>query len=360
MFAFILAQSLALAATPSPDLRVLAAPPGPPAPRALTAKVPDAAQFGDWSAACDNIRYCEILAASESLEGWVLYVTRRAPGTAQPTVEVLRSFGDGTPSAAYIEIDGRRSDFAIDSEGNLIGPPAAFLAALAKANSAQAIGSGGKVLGAIPVMGASAALRWMDDRQERADTVTAIVAKGARPATSVPPPPPLPEVVMPEMSDAPPQQLSAQDVRDIRAISEDCHDDRETARTHRLDAEHTVGIVLCFLAAYQGPSIIVVIDEDGGWELASIERAFGQVEYASSAPWQYMLTTADYNSEDRLLTTWGKGRGAADCGNSGSWAWDGKVFRLTSLQMLEPCRGAPPGLWLSRWQTANDPLDRSQ
>ncbi len=90
MFGFFLAQSLALAATPSPEPRVLAAPPRPPAPRALTAKVPDAARFGDWSVACDNIRYCEILAASARVEGWVLYITRKAPGTAQPTVEVYR------------------------------------------------------------------------------------------------------------------------------------------------------------------------------------------------------------------------------------------------------------------------------
>jgi len=360
MFGFILAQSLALAATLSPEPRVLAAPPGPPAPRALTAKVPDAAQFGDWSVACDNIRYCEILAADGNTRALTLYVSRMAPGTAQPTVEVYRSFADGIPAAAYIEIDGRRSDFAIDSEGNLIGPPAAFLAALAKANSAQAIGSGGKVLGAIPVMGASAALRWMDDRQERADTVTAIVAKGARPATSVPPPPPLPEVVMPEISDAPPQQLSAQAVRDIRAISDYCDDDREIFETHRLDAKHTVGLVFCFLAAYQGPHIVVVIDEDGGWEPASIEQPSHRAEFEPNSPWRYMLTTADYNSEDRLLTFWSKGRGLADCGSSGSWAWDGEVFRLTAWQELEPCRGAPPGLWLSRWQTANDPLDRSQ
>ena len=210
MFGFFLAQSLALAATPSPDPRVLAAPPGPPAPRALTAKVPDAARFGDWSVACDNIRYCEILAADGNTRALTLYVSRMAPGTAQPTVEVQRSFGDGTPAAAYIEIDGRRSEFAIDSEGNLIGPPAAFLAALAKANSAQAIGSGGKVLGAIPVMGASAALRWMDDRQERADTVTAIVAKGARPATSVPPPPPRWVVLALRAAPVVPAQLALQ------------------------------------------------------------------------------------------------------------------------------------------------------
>ena len=348
MFGFFLAQSLALAATPSPE------------PSVLTAPVPDAAQFGDWSVAYDNIRYCEILAADGDISALTLYVSRMALGTAQLKVKVQRSFGGGTPAAAYIKIDGRRSDFAVDIEGNLIGSPPAFLAALAKANSAQAIGRGGEILGAIPVTGASAALGWMDDRQGRADTVTAIVAKGASPANSVPPPPLLPKVVMPDMSNAPPQQLSAQNVRDIRAISEYCDDDREIFETYRLDAEHTVGIVLCFLAAYQGLSIIVVIDDAGNWELASIERAFRSGKDESGASWQYMLTTADFNSDSRLLTSISKGRGAADCGSSASWAWDGKVFRLTSLKMLEPCRGAPPELWLSRWQTANDPLDRSQ
>ena len=53
-----------------------------------------------------------------------------------------------------------------------------------------------------------------------------------------------------------------------------------------------------------------------------------------------------------------KGRGLADCGSSASWAWDGKMFRLASYQSLGLCRGAPPGTWLSRWQTANQPLEK--
>lgn len=72
--------------------------------------------------------------------------------------------------------------------------------------------------------------------------------------------------------------------------------------------------------------------------------------------WQYSITEADYAEEDRLLREWAKGRGLADCGMSASWAWDGNAFRLTSYRSLDECRGAPPGTWLSRWQTANDPL----
>ena len=101
MFGFFLAQSLALAATPSPE------------PSVLTAPVLDAAQFGNWSVACDNIRYCEIIAADGDISALTLYVSRMALGTAQPKVNVQRSFGGGTPAAAYIEIDGRRS-IAVD------------------------------------------------------------------------------------------------------------------------------------------------------------------------------------------------------------------------------------------------------
>ena len=103
--------------------------------------------------------------------------------------------------------------------------------------------------------------------------------------------------------------------------------------------------------------MVVVIDEEGQWVPAPIEQPVPPAEDIE-VYWQYLLTEADFSIEDRLLSEWAKGRGLADCGMSASWTWDGRMFRLTSYRSLEECRGAPPGTWLSRWQTANDPLLR--
>lgn len=276
---------------------------------------------------------------------------------AAPRVEASPRFEDPV-AARRVRIDGRTLPFGFDAEGRLIGDARAFLAALSRARKAQVVSGKGTVIGTLPVSGAAAGLRWIDDRQKRAGTVTAIVARGRAPASDVPAVPPLPRIAPPPASAAPPRTLTPTDVTAIR-VRGDCDGDvppETVANTYRLDAAHTLGIVGCFMGAYQGSSVIVVIDEAGHWTPAVIEQAEPLYEGAEDY-WSYLLTSADYDPERRLLWEWSKGRGLADCGRSASWAWDGAVFRLASFVALDECRGAPPGTWMSRWQTTNAPLE---
>lgn len=326
---------------------------------AIVAPVPEAGQFGDWTVACDNVRYCEAMAAFErgGSEGeWTIHVSRGAEAQSLPELEAVPAFGE--PIASRLRIDGRISQFGFDSEGTLVGNAGDLLKALARARQVEAIGLDGNLLGEFPVTGASAALRWIDDRQRRAGTVTALIATGPRPASDVPLAPPLPRINQPPPSSAAPKTITKADVEAIRALG-DCEADAPGLETHRLDATHTVGIIGCIRGAYQGSAMVVVIDEEGRWAPAPIEQPV-PVPEDTEVDWRYQLTEADFSTEDRLLREWAKGRGLADCGMSASWTWDGGMFRLTSYRSLEECRGAPPGAWLSRWQTANDPLLREE
>lgn len=283
---------------------------------------------------------------------------RRSGAEDQPVVEAKPPFGDPLP-AARIRIDGRNHAFGFDDKGNLIGDPAAFLKAIANARRADIMATDGGVIGTLAITGASASLRWMDDQQKRVGTVTAIVASGPLSVAAIPLPPTLPRITQPPASDLPPRRLSAADVTAIRKVSHYCDGNVPpdgAVTSYRLDARHTVGIVSCFLGAYQGPSVIVIIGEDGRWAPASIERPDAFREGAESQ-WQHLLTTADYLSEDRLLSEWAKGRGLGDCGHSGTWTWDGEMFRLASYRALDDCRGARLRDWPSLWQTANDPVE---
>ena len=326
-------------------------------------KIPQPAQFGDWTVSCDNVRHCEAIAgfvSGGSADEWTIHVIRSALPQAVPQVEAFPVF-DGPIESGNIRFDGREANFHFDGNGQLIGDANAFLRAIALARVVEVMGRHGNVIGTLPASGSSAALRWIDDKQERAGTVTAIVAQGQRPATDVPRPPSLPRIAMPAASDAHPRTLSSTDVRAIRNLGEFCEENPPEdsplwVETYRLDSSHTVGIVGCFMGAYQGPSVIVVIDEEGRWNLAPIEFPTSIAEYLVGTPWQHMLTSADYNSEDRLLTSWAKGRGLADCGSYASWAWDGELFRLARYGSLNECRGAQPGTWPSQWQTANDQI----
>jgi hypothetical protein len=328
------------------------------AANAVVAPVPKDATFGNWTVACDNVRYCGAFALPDAEAGdgvWVLSMTRRPEAAAAPRVEAYPAYSDGDVAAATLRIDGRATDFRLDGQGALQGNGAALLAAIATARKVEVLDPKGKVVGTVPVTGASATLRWIDAGQKRVRTVTAIVAKGAR--TAVPPPPPLPRIVQPPASKIPAKRLSRADVRAIRQLAND-YCDRERpgeVETHRLDARHSVGIVGCMMGAYQGASLIVVIDESGHWVPATIEQPRTLSKDAEPAD-PYLLTSAEYDPKTRLLAMYAKGRGIGDCGETASWTWDGKMFRLASFQALDACLGAPPGMWLSRWQTANDPL----
>lgn len=323
----------------------------------LIAPVPEAAQFGDWIVACDNGHHCEALAAADydhQERGWAAYVTRAASPDARPRVSLSPIFGIKI-EAARIELDGRPTSYRIDAQGQLVGDPTAFLVALARARTGSLIDTTGRTFGILPAAGASAALRWIDDRQGRAGTVTALIATGSLPASRVPPAPALPRIVHAPPSDAAPRALTATDRAAIMQFG-DCDPDAGEVETFRLDAGHTLALIGCWRGAYQGSSVVVVIDELGRWQPAPLEQP-EPVPADAEAFWPYLVTEAYYQPPDRLLRGYAKYRGLADGGTSASWSWDGTIFRLASYHELDQCRGGPPGTFLSRWQTANDPVD---
>ena len=323
----------------------------------MVAPVPPGATFGNWTVACDNGRHCEAigLPGSDGTESeWVLYMSRGAGGAASPKITLTPGFESSASGVAHLRIDGKDTAFRFDENGEPVGNTAGLLTAVAGGRKVEVVDLANRRVGVVPVAGASAALRWVDDRQKRVGTVTAIVARGS--AMLVPPPPALPRIAQPPASKAPARKLRLADVKAIKGLGTDyCDDDIKEVATYRLDAGHSVGIVGCMMGAYQGASLIVVIDETGRWTPASIEQP-RRPESRTDPVDLYLLTEAEYDPASRLLSMHAKGRGLADCGESATWAWDGKMFSLASFQALDTCLGAPPGTWLSRWQTANDPL----
>lgn len=325
------------------------------------APVPPEKTFGEWTVACDNLHACGGVSLTESAgdeTAWVIHFSRRAGANAEVLAEAAPAFGDGEAGPVTLVLDGKKSAFGFGDNGEAVGAPAAMLAAIAAAKRVDLIDRSGKKKGFVPVKGSSAALRWIDDIQGRAGTVTALVAKGAKPSSAVPAPPAAPRIAGPAPSKVPPTKLAKSDIARIQKQSEFCDNagpDSEVAY-HRLDAAHTLAIVPCGMGAYQGNSLVVTVDSKGRWSPAVIEQ-YERFEDGPLTPADYYsLTEADFDVDNRLLLSTARGRGLGDCGMSASWAWDGKVFRLASYQALNVCQGAMPGSWLPRWQTANDPL----
>ncbi len=320
-------------------------------------------EFRDWIAVCNNVRDCEAIAAKpDTAQGvnWTLLVKRGAAPSDQPQISATPTF-DFYDKPTSIRIDGRDSTFTLDQSGFLTSNPVLFLKAIARAKSAQVISADGEILGDLPVMGASASLRWIDNQQERVGTVTAIIATGSKPASAVPAPPRPPSIAQPNPSDTPPQKLGTAAIAAVKEAGE-CSDAPGEAEFYRLDKDHSVGIIPCDLGAYQVFAMVVIVDEAGEWSLAPIEQPRElNISYRLIEPWMYSgIVSADFASETRMLYEFAKGRGMADCGQSASWVWDGEIFRLASFNEMRECRGTAPGDWPSIWVTQNALLGQAR
>ena len=221
----------------------------------------------------------------------------------------------------------------------------ALLAAIPR-GEAMELKAGDRVIATISLSGASAALRWMDDRQKRAGGVTALVAKGPASASAVPPPPlaplvrPAPAVSQSGLTDDPPAAVRQ------RAKTFDCQAETpDGPSSSRLAPGVVLWVIPCWVGAYQISSVLLLADEKGG----NVRPADlgGQGDPESRA----MATSAEYSAKERKLYSYAKGRGFGDCGIGQTWTWTGKGFVLADRTELSVCRGLPEELWVQTYQS---------
>ncbi|MEO1221599.1 MAG: DUF1176 domain-containing protein [Pseudomonadota bacterium] len=320
------------------------------------APVPEPARFDDWMASCDNGRDCQALAASQdwSQDFWTLSVKRKADRAALPTIAIRPRFNE-TPSKFRVVVDGKEPGFPFDQSGDLTGDPQAFLSALAKGAEAKVLDGDGNIVGIIPTKGASAALRWIDDEQEREDTVTAIVARGEKLESAVQQPPALPTITVPPVSNEAPKTLEKDEIEAVQKAG-DCYPfGPQEPEYFRLDEDHSLGLIPCGFGAYQGWSMAVTIDESGQWLPARMEQTseWSEQDAADYPALGWTVTGPYFAHETTMLSGFAKGRGLADCGTATSWVWDGTMFRLAFYSAMNDCLGTLPSDWPILWRTTN-------
>jgi hypothetical protein len=177
---------------------------------------------------------------------------------------------------------------------------------------------------------------YMDDRQKRIGTTSALVRKGA--AAAVPPAPALPVVLLPAVGPAAPRALSKADAaKQLGDIS--CDYEREALEPEaiRLDGAYSLSLVMqpCGNGAYNYFGIALLVDEKGKAITASFDSSPGM-----SPGDMQTLVNPSWNEKTRLLETYAKGRGLGDCGTMSSFAWDGGRFRLVEQSEMSQCRGS--------------------
>lgn len=309
--------------------------------------------FRDWIAICDNGAACFAYGRGSEGIGWIRVSMEAGPG-ARPEVaagywpeeaETTRTFA--------LTIDG--TDYPMTLASN--EPVAAEVPGPRALEVARALADGGTArIGpdhALSLSGAAAALLWIDERQGRVGTVTALRRAGSRPASAVPAAPPLPVVApapaAPQDGFGDQNQILPAALEALPAVVE-CR--AETAdhwvgkeiMSARLDASTELWAVPCFAGAYNIGHDWYVTGPGG--------RDPRPARLASTAGEPSAGTiNGGYSPESRTLTAFAKGRGVGDCGTASTWTWTGRAFVLTDELSMTECWGVPPDYWPTTWRT---------
>lgn len=330
------------------DLLILAAA-AASAPRPQPLKT-----FTDWIVGCDNGRTCQAVALlpEEDVEGTTMVIWRGPEAMARPTITINADY----KAATAIVIDGKRQPFRLTADKDAVltvdrTQSAALIAAMLPGKTMAVIDASGKQVGTPSLSGLSAALLYMDEQQRRIGTVTALVRKGPKPASAVPPTPAFPIIVSPKPPKLLPRKLTAADVRrEIRELQCETSETSEQTTYARLDARTTLAILPfpCGNGAYNYFAYALLIDNAGKVRPARFDAEPGMGGESSVIGSE--LVNGDWDAEKRLITTYSKGRGLGDCGASSKFAWDGQRFRLVELQEMGACRGSLD--YITTWRAA--------
>jgi len=300
----------------------------------------DLKTFRDWVVGCDNGRACAAagLMPEDDYEAATAGVARGAEANAPADVWI--NVVEGIPAA--ILVDGRRFSLRPGPDAGLrASDPAGFLAALTAGKKAVVMDRAGKPLGTLSTAGVAAALLYMDEKQGRLGTVTALVRKGPAPASAVPPVPALPVIASAPPSSKPPRRPTAAQIKTARGENA-CEkaSDEQPAESWRLDARHSLALVPahCGSGAYNMLSVPLLLDEAGKAVKLDLDKDIDG------------LWNADWDPKARRLGTYSKGRGIGDCGVTQVYAWDGAAFRLVEQTEMSECRGSMD--YITTWRAA--------
>ena len=327
-----------------------------PAPAAQS----ESREFRDWRATCDNTNDCVAFGPASEGTGWVRVGSAPGPdGARTVTVGFWPSSGDGLTGPVTLILDGRRHVAAsIAGDHDPLGAAAVRATDAAAVASAMAAGetltltAGGETV-SLSLSGASAAMLWIDERQGRLDTTTALVRKGTRPASSVPVAAPAPEVIAaPPIAQTgfgdsdqtlPPALAAVAAVKACRAETGDSAIGDEVMSA-RLDASTELWAVPCFAGAYNiGHDWYLTGPGGRNPRAVNLPSATGEADTAT--------INGGYDPATRTISAFSKGRGIGDCGTASTWTWTGRSFVLSAETAMTECWGVPADFWPTTWRT---------
>lgn len=331
---------------------------------------PEVMEYGDWSTACDNARECTAVSVSRDyvkrIEGTdqgdyaapKLWVKRRAGPRAATRVFVDTSvWGEARPLGAltlhvYYDCDGDCTGRAyalkqIESGRYELAPAqvAAFLAESAKTGRAATRRRDGSMHGIITTQGMIAALRFIDENQERRDTVTAIYSRGKRPVGAVPSEPPRPAVsamrgekeAIGGSSDDTALQARRREL--CGAMARESFD--PPSQRFRLTNGHVLWSVGCSSNPHHEKRLWLIERSAGRFDVFRMPRP--EQGRPAELP---ILPNSDFDPGSGQITSYSGGM----CGWRRRWAWTGSAFAMIDAIEMPTCIGIPLHQWLQTYR----------
>ena len=312
--------------------------------------------YKDWVAGCDNGGACTAVSLMPESGGFSddfasVSISRGAGPSAQPSVR-LRFFG-GVAGTVRISVDGRPIATATaDGEGALIrGPRGAAIAIAIAVGRQMEVTKSGKIVGRPSLTGASAALRFIDAKQGRAGTITALVAAGPLPSGAVKPASALPRLVraaVPHNLKAAPLTAAERNQAEMLTGCDPEFDMDRQADLYPLGGGKTLIMLPCGSGAYNFSSVALIATGVAG------KRQFVAARFDFQPAWGEgkfpTLVNHGWDADGSMLSSYAKGRGLGDCGSAESYVWNGNSFRLAEATSMGECRGALE--WIRTWRAA--------
>ena len=335
---------------------------------ATAANAQSARLFTDWHAACDNLRSCAALGMGPGEAETFGFIDVRRGGAANAEVQVSIAFTFETelqevPLEISFDPPGGEGVFPRNAQAE-IGRDGLLRLDLPKENSTQFIAAlrraeflrvrrlddapKEQASTVISLKGAAAALRWIDEQQQRTGTTNALVARGDRSPASVPSPPQQPVITRSPFQAQQIEGKAPPDVASMRKAA--CPDLGDEADGEEIGYQITPDTILwqmpCGRGAYNFSTVYFAQARSGAPRRIQFERPENGKLVRSVTE----IINGEFIEDDRSIFFFAKGRGLGDCGARGAYVWDGRAFMLTNWQEMTTCRGAPLDLWPTLWR----------
>ena len=331
---------------------------------------PEVREFGDWSVACDNAHECTAVSVSRDYLKRIestdpgdyatpkLWVKRRAGPNARARVFVDTSvWGDAKQIGAlklhvYYECDGDCTGRAYKlkqiEEGRYELAPeqvADFFAESIKTSRAATRFGNGAMHGTIATSGMTAAMRFIDEVQQRRGTVTAIYAKGNKSAGAVPLEKLRVGVKVVRGAEEPiaasANFATLQDKRSGYCGKSEGKSFDPPILRFKLTTGQKLWAVGCGSNPHYEKRLWLIENTEGALEIHKMPRP--EQGRPAEIP---ILPNSDFDPSSGQITSYSNGM----CGWRRRWAWTGNEFKMVDSIEMPTCIDILPNQWLQTYR----------